>query len=277
MFCPSGHCLCRTLQNQSTQVWNDLQDAEMLGTPYHEDTVTQSLALDLNRQHPAENRVHVFGRAAESKNGSDFIWLFFDKALHRYIPVAVQSKRLYPSGRYDAFKAHQVNKIRKYAAVIGGVPIYLFYNYPVMVPALWKVWSHGRPSWPLGVLDYQRDLGLIYLHADNAVGIKDGKLGPDDIALHCFPMWTPFCRCHPSSSSDPLHNIWVRLSGVEGAEQPREGRDGPVETHSLLRSWMSGDEVRDEGLMDVLRLFEFADDQGFSPSFVIGTTIGGDR
>ena len=28
MFCPSGHCLCRTLQSESTRIWNDLQDAE---------------------------------------------------------------------------------------------------------------------------------------------------------------------------------------------------------------------------------------------------------
>jgi len=275
MFCPSGHCLCRTLQTQSTQVWNDLQDAEMLGTPYHEDTVTQSLALHLNRQHPADNRVHIFGRAAESKNGSDFIWLFFEPSLSRYFPVAVQAKRLYPSGRYDAFKAHQVDKIRKYAHVIGGVPIYLTYNFPEMVPGLWKVWSHGRPTWPVHILDYQRDLGLSYVHADHVVGIKDGKLSPSDIASHCFPMWTPFCQCRASSSGDPLNDLWLRFSVSAEGEEPSAARQGPMDTHPLLRSWKSGEEVRDEGLMDVLRMYEFADGEGFSPSFVLGTTIGG--
>jgi len=277
MFCPSGHCLCRTLQGQSTQVWNDLQDAEKYGTPYHEDTVTQSLALHLNRYHPAENRVHIFGRAAKSKNGSDFIWLFFDHSLHRYFPVAVQAKRLYPNGRYDAFKTHQVDKIRSYAAVIGGVPIYLVYHYPKALPGLWKGWHHGRPAWPVRGLDYPRDLGLVYVHADHVVGIKDGKLVPDDIAPHCFPMWTPFCQCHGIGHSDPLEAFWINLIGLMRASDPRETPDGPAEPHPMLRSWMSGEEVRDEGLMDVLRLYDIVDVQGFSPSFVMGTTIGGPR
>ena len=55
--------------------------------PYHEDTVTQSMALHLNRWHPGENRVHVFGRIAEEKNGSDFSG-FFD-----HFPISPEQPR----------------------------------------------------------------------------------------------------------------------------------------------------------------------------------------
>ncbi len=276
MFCRSGHCLCRTLQTQSTQVWNDLQDAVMLGSPYHEDTVTQSLALHLNRHHPAENRVHIFtGPRKESRNGSDFIWLLFDLSLSRYFPLAVQAKRLYPSGRYDAFKAHQVGKISTYAKIIGGFPIYLLYNYPPMVAGLWKIWSSRRPDWPITALDYPRDLGLTYVHADLVSGIGDGKLDPSDIAATCFPMWTPFCHCHATSSDDPLENIWEAFTSWS---KPIETMpDGPQETPQLLMQWKQGGEVSEDGLRDVMRLPVGKGDEGFAPSFMLGTTLGGLR
>lgn len=276
MFCPSGHCLCRTLQNQSMQVWNDLHDAEMLGTPYHEDTITQSLALHLNRQHPAENRVHVFGRTAEGKNGSDFLWLFFDKSLSRYFPVAVQAKRIYPSGDYEAFKAHQVPKIRDYAKVIGGLPIYLMYNYqPLTCRPFLPYWLVERSRLGLQWLDQPRDIGFVFLLAEYLVGVADGKLDTSKVAAHGWPMWQPFCTCSPESTSDPLQDLWDHLTiWTEEAYQPRQG---PRETSPLLRQWKTGEEVQEAGLSDVLGLYEASVEGGFEPSFVLGTTLGGPR
>ena len=272
MYCPSGHCLCRTMQARSRQIWDDLQDSEILKSPYHEDTVTQSLALHLNRQHPAENRVHVFGQQTEGKNGSDFIWIFFDHNLSRYFPVAVQAKHLYANGRYRAFKAHQVKKIRRYARVAGALPIYLTYNYPNIVAGLWRVWGYGRPVWPVSTLDYQRDLGLIYLHADHVTHIADGQLSPGDIARRGLPMWTAFCSCADSRTGDALIDLREALiAQLEDADTSYGGLD---ETPPLLRSWKSGEEVREEELKEHLRLHETADDQGFVPSFLLGTTLG---
>ena len=125
MFCPSGHCLCRTLQSESTRIWNDLQDAETLNSPIHEDTITQMLALNLNRQHGGQNRVHLFGRAEEAQNGSDFLWLFFSSDLARHFRVAVQAKRLYPGGKYGAFKTAQALTMYAYARSISAASVYV--------------------------------------------------------------------------------------------------------------------------------------------------------
>ena len=179
MYCPYGHSLCRTLQGQSRQVWNDLQDAETLGVPYHENTITQLLALHLNRFHPRENQVYIFDQNTEGRNGSDFLWLFFDRNLSLYFPVAVQAKRLYPCGRYKAFKSDQVGKIKRYAHKIDGQAIYLTYNYPCVSSSLWKVWVNLRPS---RSLDYQRDLGLLYCYANDVENVHDRKLKPADFA-----------------------------------------------------------------------------------------------
>ena len=272
MYCPSGYCLCRTMQAKSRQVWEDLHDAEQLGTPYHEDTVTQSLALHLNRHHPGGNRVHVFGRAKEGKNGSDFIWLFFDRDLTRYFSVAVQAKRLYSSGRYEAFKAHQVDKITRYAAVAGALPIYLTYNYPRIATGLWAAWQSRRRTWPVRRLDYQRDLGLVYCHADRVGNVSDGQLSSTDIVQFGYPMWTVFCTCMAMFSGDALGNLRaVLITGLEDAAT----RAGTLqETPPELRSWISGEEVQERVLRERFHLQEMDDDEGFAPSFILGTTVG---
>lgn len=260
------------MRDRSRQTWNDLQDAEILNSPYHEDTVTQSLALHLNRQHPAENRVHVFGQRAEGRNGSDFIWLFFDLDLSRYFLVAVQAKRLYANGQYRAFRAEQVNKIRQYADDAGALPIYLTYNYPRIVPILWTAWRYGRPAWPVGTLDYQRDLGLIYFHADYVAHVADGQLSPSDIALTGRPMWTAFCTCAASCTGDALSDLRKALIAHSVDADASYGRLG--ETPPSLRSWKLGEEFREEDLMEQLRLRETTVDRKFAPSFLLGTTLG---
>lgn len=260
------------MQASSRQTWDDLQDSEILKSPYHEDTVTQSLALHLNRQHPAENRVHIFGQKTEGKNGSDFIWIFFDHSLSRYFPVAVQAKRLYGNGRYRAFKADQVKKIRRYSRVAGALPIYLTYNYPRIVGGLWRAWGYRRPVWPVGTLDYQRDLGLIYFHADHVTHIADGQLSPSDVAQTGLPMWTAFCSCAESCTGDALRDLREALIAQSvDTDTPYSGLD---ETPPLLRSWISGEEVREAELMEYLHLRETADQQSFVPSFLLGTTLG---
>lgn len=272
MYCPSKHCLCRTMQAKSRQVWDDLLDAEALGTPYHEDTVTQRLALHLNRHHPAENRVYVFKRAVEGKNGSDFIWIFFDESLDRYFPVAVQAKRLYASQRYEAFQSDQVHKIRQYAQVAGALPIYLTYNYPPVVGGLWRVWQvEGRP-WPIRALDYQRDLGLIFFHAKFAAGVSDRQLAPSDIAQSGRPMWLPFCTCTDTCYDDALGNFRKALIARLDDEDALLGKIHG--TSQILRSWKSGEAVEENQMMEGLQLHQIAVDQEFTPSFVLGTTLG---
>jgi len=260
------------MQARSRKIWNNLHDAATLDTPYHEDTVTQTLALHLNRHHPAENRVHVFKRATEGKNGSDFIWLFFDCSINRYFPVAVQAKRLYADGLYGAFKANQVRKIKQYALVAGAFPIYLTYNYPQLLFGQQILRFHWPPGRSIGRLDYQRDLGLLFFHADHVANIADGQLSSSKVSRIGFPMWMPFCGCFSSRSGDPLIDLW------NGFVAQSEDTDNPVfgvrGTPPALRSWKTGEALPEGALEEEMRVNEIAIDDNFSPSFVIGTTIG---
>ena len=260
------------MQDMSRHVWNDLQDSTIYGTPYHEDTITQSMALQLSRHHPSNNRVHVLGRNAESRNGSDFIWLIFDDSMSHYVVIAIQAKKLFPEGEYTAFKAHQVTKIVNYAGAIGAIPLFLTYNSIPVLQNLKKSWRRQRRRWRISSLEYQRDLGLIYFHAQFAKNIKDGKLNARLVSKVGWPMWTLFCNCNQAASGRLLVNLREEVSVLI------DGKDDPPshvrKTTKFLRLWMSGKNVREEGLLEELKMLDVADDEGFVPSFILGSTSG---
>ena len=164
MSCPSGHCLCRTVQLESIRIWNDLQDAETLNSPVHEDTITQTFALTLNRQHGGQCRVHLFGLTEESKNGSDFLWVFFSPNLARHFRVAVQAKRLYRNGKYEAFKVAQAQAMDAYARSILAASVYVFYNFMPFRRGYYGFRGRRRcVDRRMLYFDHGRDLGAIYV------------------------------------------------------------------------------------------------------------------
>lgn len=270
MFCSRGHCLCRTLQNEGTRIWGDLQDADQLNIPIHEETVTQTFALELNRKHPGKNRVHIFSKAAETLNGSDFLWVFLNEGLSQYVPVAVQAKRLYPSGRYEAFKSHQVPKILSYAKSIGGSALYLTYNYPAIRRGIYKAWAKLPFTNAVRFLDHARDFSLLYFEAAKVSAVKDGALTPTDIAAYSFPMWTAFCDCSFTHQMGPLG---YALSKLRGTGLPLADPEAlqPLDTPSALRTWISEGTVRERSLEELFKI-DFKP-EGYNPSFLLGTVL----
>lgn len=268
--CPLGHCLCRTVQSESARIWNDLQDAQMLNSPIHEDTITQNFALTLNRQHTGENRVHLFNRAAERQNGSDFLWLFFSGDLSRHFRVAVQAKRLYPDGTYSAFKRAQGEAMQSYAASIAAQPIYLFYNFqpPGAAPHLR---FHQYHRMILMILGGGQDFGATYVPTDLILDITTTSLSFSDIERWHIPLWIPFCNCNSGRPPDPLGGLANSFRGeVETTTRPIVDI---LETSEELFAWMSGKAAR-EGMLDEMFSPEEASSDNFTPSFICGTRLG---
>lgn len=273
MFCPSGHCLCRTIQSESTRIWNDLQDAETLNSPIHEDTVTQTFALTLNRQHGGQNRVHIFGRAEEAKNGSDFLWLFFSADGTRHFRVAVQAKRLYPDGTYNAFKVSQAKSVTSFASSIAAFPIYIFYNSIRFPRRNYSSRSMFRRHFPLHSFetDPARDIGAIYVPAGALRDLSVRKLTPKHIARKFIPLWHPFCNCDFPIPTSPLDDLAERFT-YWGETLDRDV-PGCRDTDQVLRRWMAGERMTDGQLEDALRVGTEASLDGFLPSFVVGTRL----
>jgi len=278
MFCPNGHCLCRTLQNLSIKTWNDLQDAEQYNSPMYEETITQNLSLELSRQHASQTKVHMFKKHQETLNGSDWIWLFYDKTKRLEFRVIVQAKRLYPSGRYDAFKIGQPDKMLRYAQTVNAVPVYALYNYPKVRRS---IYPPQRPNWIRSIrgLDHARDYGVSLVHAKlvNALG-KDGK-NARKMLEHAIPWWLPTCNCGllkmPNNSLKQfVGNFMFLLSYFERFADSQE----LTEMSRATSSWLSGDDESTDGLeqeflnADVIEETR-GDEVEFRPSFIMATEV----
>lgn len=272
MFCPTGHCLCRTVQSESIRIWNDLQDADKLNSPIHEDTVTQIFALTLNRQHSSQNRVHIFGRKEENKNGSDFLWILFSADLSRNFRLAVQAKRLYQDGKYKVFTNSQVCNIITYAKLIGAVPVYVFYNYWPFRSQYYASINHRLYFGPHGLgFDHARDFGAIYVHAEDMQKLSARDLSPKHIVGRFLPLWYPFCYCELSKAPTPLGELAGRFTNWIDSEDG--GPPKCQETEQSLKLWMEGRSIEDELLDKMLLLRADQASEAFVPSFILGTRL----
>lgn len=272
MYCPSGHCLCRTVQLESIRIWNDLQDAGILESPLHEDTITQTLALSLNRKHGGQNRVHLFSRAEESKNGSDFLWVFFNSDLTRNFRVAVQAKRLYPGGRYEAFELTQARTLDAYARSISAVSVYVFYNFVPFLRGYYAIKGRRRyvydGAW---CFDRARDLGAIYVPTDDILRLSVSSLSSKNIAGTFRPLWQAFCTCESPKIQSPLDELAERFTPWRDAEE--RTAPGCQETDQRLRRWMEGGRIEEGTIEDLFAVSSVRPSEGFSPTFIMGTQL----
>ena len=273
-ICPLSHCLCHTVQMESIRIWGDLQDAQNYQSPIHEDTITQTLALNLNREHGGQSRVHIFGRLEEAKNGSDFIWIFFSPDLSRHIRLVVQAKRLYPSGSYEAFRTNQASKMQTYARGIQAASVYVFYNYTPFFHAYnairgWTRYPHQHRY--LFDPDCMRHFGSVYVRTEDILNLKGSSFSAYEIVKIFCPLWHPFCLCDGTRRVCVLENFAERFN----ATSDKVTNDTPeiLKTGEPLRRWMSGERTDSVTIEDFMEAREDRPSEGFGPSFVMGTRL----
>ena len=98
--CATSSNLCSAFQNASHDVWSRMADASRLGLRYGEETVTDSVLLDLMLKCPNEIHCESYTKWREAENGAD--WEFWFVSGWRGIGCRIQAKRLYEDGSYRA-------------------------------------------------------------------------------------------------------------------------------------------------------------------------------
>lgn len=281
MYCPSSNGLCQSLQALSSNVWHDLQDAITFSSPLHEEAITQYNSLMLTRNHWKENFIYQFNKMTEEpKTGADWLWVFFDSGKLNYIVVAVQAKRLYSSGKYDALKTSQTQKLIDYAnnQHLGCIPIYVFYNHPGL-----RVFRHPiknknwRMAYRPNVID-PIDLGCTFVNAHvikhNGEAISKD---PQSLSANTRPWWHLACQCRRreprSDRSDPLMVLAERLQDRELGED--DGFVRPISAEGPMRDFLSGEGLPEEKMERLFGIDEIDPDDpdAFSPDFVLVTRI----
>lgn len=130
----------------AAQTWRRLERAHVLGARLGEETLTDLLVLDMiPHQRINAFRIYHPTKRDEAWSGADLlICIRYPGGAGRRL--AIQAKKLYPTGRYHALSHKdtsgipQIDKLDKFARSWGAIPLYLLYNYLAQLPPQTHYW-----------------------------------------------------------------------------------------------------------------------------------------
>jgi hypothetical protein len=118
-------------------IWERRQTAKRAGFPFSEETITETILLDLATQNPVEIVVQAFNKRQEGLTGADWEWCIYNKNENRFLRMLVQAKVL---DDLDDEYAHidrkigntgvrQIDRLLDTARRRGIPALYAFYNH----------------------------------------------------------------------------------------------------------------------------------------------------
>ncbi len=123
--------LCNLLQLVSCDTWYRIEFARTrYGLKIFETTLTQNILYQFRlywEQFPT-TPIRMFEAIDERNNGNDIELII--QTSQGFLIAPLQAKLVYDTNQYDAMDhRNQINDLITYANGVGGVPIYLLYNY----------------------------------------------------------------------------------------------------------------------------------------------------
>lgn len=123
----------------SQMVWAKRGAAKTVGLPFNEETITETILLDLQTSYPGLVKVVAFNKSQEAKTGADWLWSFVNVDSSRSVTMLVQAKRLedteqvYPGINRKIGKrvppVRQIDRLLDTARQHGVPALYAFYNH----------------------------------------------------------------------------------------------------------------------------------------------------
>lgn len=133
----------------SQKTWWRREAVKRLRLPFGEETITETILMDLAMGYPGRVSILPFNKRQESKNGADWAWAFTSSDRRHVLPMLVQAKILdttdhgYPEiGRTIGKKRPKVRQIDQLIATASQYrwpALYAFYNHlsvPSRIPAI---------------------------------------------------------------------------------------------------------------------------------------------
>jgi hypothetical protein len=113
--------------------WMRREQAKAANLPFSEESITESILLDLQIAEPHRVKVVSFSKFHEAKTGADWEWCFFDHGHRVFFPVRVQAKLLDDRDKTYAHLNRCIGNsgVRQIDRLLqANVPaIYVFYNH----------------------------------------------------------------------------------------------------------------------------------------------------
>lgn len=173
------------MRREAAWIWYEKAQAARLGLFLNEETITETILLNLARRfHGGKLLIRPFTKAAETKNGAD--WEFWVVQGHDSLGFRVQAKRLFPSGYYGSLHPSRSQTSNLIGRAGNCLPVFALYNdadcYMSLLPncgcAERRSEYRGPSFW--GCL-------LIPARAVQKLGSNDHRaLAPRAIPWHCL-------------------------------------------------------------------------------------------
>lgn len=184
------------LLDLSCSVWRNRCAAKEAGLPFNEETITETILLDLRFCYPGEVKLIAFNKIEEAKSGADWLWAFVSADGSQSFTMLVQAKRLncaenvYSGINRNVGKANppvrQIDRLLKTAAALGVPALYIFYNHVTKTDRI----PQDCESLPSGNLGHIEGFGISLANALSVnTKLPDGKFDTHcshSIPLHCL-------------------------------------------------------------------------------------------
>ncbi len=123
----------------SRMVWTKRGAAKAAGLPFNEETITETILLDLKTAYPGHVQVVAFNKNQEANTGADWLWSFISADRSWSLTMLVQAKRLedaekiYPGINRNIGKrtppVRQIDQLLATATAQGVPALFAFYNH----------------------------------------------------------------------------------------------------------------------------------------------------
>lgn len=126
------------MEDISRRIWTDINLSKKYNTIYGEETITDSILLELAKLDYFNIRILQTPKSVEAHQGTDWEW-YVGSNTYGWIRYAIQAKKIntksncYTSLNHKLGKSpvveYQINILRTFANTNGAVPLFNFYNY----------------------------------------------------------------------------------------------------------------------------------------------------
>lgn len=118
-------------------IWDRRATAKSAGFPFSEETITESVLLDIASSCPGQVRIVPFNKHQEGKIGADWEWCFYDLPTSRFLRFLMQAKVLddkdHQYAHIDRYignsDVRQIDRLMETANQRNVTPLYAFYNH----------------------------------------------------------------------------------------------------------------------------------------------------
>lgn len=124
-------------------VWGRREAAKTSGLPFNEETITETILLDLKTMYPGQVQVVAFNKTQEATTGADWLWSFVSAHGNQSMTMLVQAKRLEDAEQVYRGIARQIGNRTPPVRQIDQL---LITARSQRVPAIYAFYNHVRDA-----------------------------------------------------------------------------------------------------------------------------------